>query len=127
MIGAKTWRKLRRRYQLARGTHITQKTLSPAQRAIVKDQIQRGTPVPLVDPMPHIWKRGQTRPTGSQMESAKISFRKATGRTLTQEQAHTDLLRQAGCICPRPLLGYRPGVGPRCRLCNLVAPEDQDD
>lgn len=30
-------------------------------------------------------------------------------------------LRAAGCKCGRPLIGYRPGVGPRCRLCNVVA------
>lgn len=22
------------------------------------------------------------------------------------------------CKCKQPLLGYKPGVGPRCRLCN---------
>jgi len=31
------------------------------------------------------------------------------------------ILRSAGCTCPVPLLGYRPNVGPRCRLCNTVA------
>ena len=30
-------------------------------------------------------------------------------------------LRDAGCECESPLLGYRPKVGPRCRLCNTVA------
>lgn len=30
-------------------------------------------------------------------------------------------LREAGCACPLPLLGTRPGVGPRCRLCNVIA------
>lgn len=30
------------------------------------------------------------------------------------------LLRNAGCKCHVPLLGYLPGVGPRCRLCNTV-------
>ena len=30
-------------------------------------------------------------------------------------------LRSAGCKCTKPLLGYRPGVGPRCRLCNTIA------
>ena len=30
------------------------------------------------------------------------------------------LLRKAGCTCPTPLLGERPNVGPRCRLCNTV-------
>lgn len=31
------------------------------------------------------------------------------------------LLRQAGCKCPKPLIGHRPGKGPRCRLCNVEA------
>lgn len=31
-----------------------------------------------------------------------------------------DELRAAGCRCSKPLLGYRPGVGPRCRTCNTV-------
>ena len=35
------------------------------------------------------------------------------------------LLRKAGCKCPKPLLGYRPGKGPRCRLCNMEAEEPQ--
>ena len=30
-------------------------------------------------------------------------------------------LRLAGCRCDPPLLGYRPKVGPRCRLCNTIA------
>jgi hypothetical protein len=30
-------------------------------------------------------------------------------------------LRIAGCACPLPLFGYRPNVGPRCRLCNTAA------
>jgi len=30
-------------------------------------------------------------------------------------------LREFGCKCPDPLLGERPGVGPRCRLCNTLA------
>ena len=30
-------------------------------------------------------------------------------------------LREAGCECEKPLLGWRPNVGPRCRLCNTVA------
>lgn len=35
------------------------------------------------------------------------------------------LLRSAGCKCKQPLLGYRPNVGPRCRLCNVVAKENE--
>lgn len=31
------------------------------------------------------------------------------------------LLHEAGCKYTKPLLGWRPGVGPRCRLCNTVA------
>lgn len=34
------------------------------------------------------------------------------------------LLRSAGCSCPTPLLGWRPMVGPRCRLCNTEATAD---
>lgn len=32
-----------------------------------------------------------------------------------------DVLRIAGCRCEVPLVGWRPNVGPRCRLCNVVA------
>ena len=38
----------------------------------------------------------------------------------------TAALRDAGCSCRRPLLGFRPNVGPRCRLCNTVASEDKE-
>ena len=31
-----------------------------------------------------------------------------------------DALHAAGCKDEIPLLGYRPGVGPRCRLCNTT-------
>ena len=31
------------------------------------------------------------------------------------------LLRAAGCRCDIPLLGERPGKGPRCRTCNTEA------
>lgn len=31
------------------------------------------------------------------------------------------LLKQAGCKCKPPLIGERPGVGPRCKLCGTVA------
>lgn len=31
------------------------------------------------------------------------------------------LLVEAGCTCPVILLGWRPGVGPRCRMCGTVA------
>ena len=33
------------------------------------------------------------------------------------ERADIGALRSAGCTCLWPLLGHRPGVGPRCRLC----------
>jgi hypothetical protein len=39
----------------------------------------------------------------------------------------THALQKVGCSCKRPLLGYRPGVGPRCRLCNTVAKEEQNE
>lgn len=32
----------------------------------------------------------------------------------------TEQLRIAGCKCQEPLIGYTPGIGPRCRLCNTV-------
>ena len=35
------------------------------------------------------------------------------------EDAMVDHLRTLGCKCAEPLIGYRPGVGPRCRLCNV--------
>lgn len=34
---------------------------------------------------------------------------------------------QAGCRCARVLLGHKPGVGPRCRLCNTQAENDGMD
>jgi len=37
------------------------------------------------------------------------------------ELIYIDALHAAGCKDEKPLLGYRPGVGPRCRLCNTVA------
>jgi len=38
-----------------------------------------------------------------------------------------ELLHKFGCTCPDPLLGYRPGVGPRCRLCNTVAKIEENN
>jgi hypothetical protein len=35
-------------------------------------------------------------------------------------------LRRAGCKCESPLIGYRPGVGIRCRLCDTVAKNEFD-
>lgn len=35
-------------------------------------------------------------------------------------------LRRAGCKCESPLLGYRPDVGYRCRLCNVVSDKELD-
>lgn len=29
-----------------------------------------------------------------------------------------EILRMAGCQCKKPLLGFKPNQGPRCRLCN---------
>lgn len=43
------------------------------------------------------------------------------GEWTDEELRHVELLRQAGCKCQRPLLGYKPSVGPRCRLCNTQA------
>jgi hypothetical protein len=41
--------------------------------------------------------------------------------TKAAEETFVPLLRAAGCHCPQPLLGWRPFVGPRCRLCNVEA------
>lgn len=35
------------------------------------------------------------------------------------------LLKEAGCKCNLPLLGYRPNKGPRCRLCNTEAIDNE--
>ena len=37
---------------------------------------------------------------------------------MTDKQAAI-YLKEAGCKCRKPLLGYKPEVGPRCRLCNV--------
>ncbi len=42
------------------------------------------------------------------------------------ERDQIEYLRRAGCKCVQPLLGYRPGEGPRCRLCNTVARVNPD-
>lgn len=44
-----------------------------------------------------------------------------TKRRMRADSQAIALLRRAGCKCNLPLLGYRPKVGPRCRLCNTVA------
>ncbi len=36
-----------------------------------------------------------------------------------EEEEHVRLVKKAGCTCELPLLGYIPGVGPRCRLCGV--------
>jgi hypothetical protein len=41
------------------------------------------------------------------------------GVTSCIELALVDHLRSLGCVCPKPLVGYRPNAGPRCRLCNV--------
>lgn len=46
--------------------------------------------------------------------------------TPEKKEKATQLLRDAGCKCEQPLLGYRPGVGPRCRLCNTVAESERE-
>jgi len=30
-------------------------------------------------------------------------------------------LRKAGCKCEKPRIGYKPGKGYKCRLCNKVS------
>jgi len=54
-----------------------------------------------------------------------------TASRLSEEdwQGHIDLeyqngfpwMRRAGCRCEKPLLGWRPAIGARCRTCNVVA------
>jgi hypothetical protein len=34
-------------------------------------------------------------------------------------------VQELGCRCEKPLLGYSPGYGPRCRLCNVDAEDQQ--
>ena len=36
-----------------------------------------------------------------------------------KERLHVILLREAGCKCKIPLLGFIPGAGPRCRMCGV--------
>ena len=39
-----------------------------------------------------------------------------------EEERQVKLVQAAGCKCSNyPLLGYIPGQGPRCRLCNIEA------
>ena len=46
------------------------------------------------------------------------------GTAMTESEKNTVMaLWAAGCEDYHPLLGYRAGVGPRCRLCNTVAEE----
>ena len=68
----------------------------------------------------------------------RIKELEANQRTATHNELHVALteankhikelqarleqtVHAAGCTCPQPLLGFRPNVGPRCRLCNVVA------
>jgi len=43
-----------------------------------------------------------------------------------EEEKQVQLLRQAGCSCQLPLLGYIPNQGPRCRLCGVEVFEEKD-
>ncbi len=36
-----------------------------------------------------------------------------------EEIEHVQMVRDAGCKCELPLLGYIPNVGPRCRMCGV--------
>ena len=36
-----------------------------------------------------------------------------------EEEGYVALLRKEGCTCGSPLLGFIPGVGPRCRMCGV--------
>lgn len=61
MSATRLWRRLRRRIQLHRGTHWSQKRLSPAQQDAVRAALRTAEPVELVDPMSHIAKRQARR------------------------------------------------------------------
>lgn len=45
----------------------------------------------------------------------------------SEEEKQIILLRKYGCKCDLPLLGYVPGQGPRCRLCNVEAIEENEE
>lgn len=46
----------------------------------------------------------------------------ANGETIDKDSLYRmKLLREAGCNCVLPLLGERPQIGPRCRVCNTQA------
>ncbi len=50
--------------------------------------------------------------------TTKIPLFWASGKPLTPEETIImEKLRGSGCKCGLPLLGSKPGVGPRCRLC----------
>jgi hypothetical protein len=44
-----------------------------------------------------------------------------------EEKEHVRLVREAGCKCDLPLLGYIPGQGPRCRMCGAEAKGENED
>jgi len=36
-----------------------------------------------------------------------------------EEERQVKLVKEAGCKCDLPLLGYVPNQGPRCRICGV--------
>ncbi len=65
-------------------------------------------------------------------ESFAGSYNEALGRDIpfsAEEKAELSIVLdeaevvRAGCKCDQVLLGHKPGVGPRCRLCNVQAGE----
>ena len=60
-----------------------------------------------------------------QLNKAEVASLTSKADDINEEHA-IELLRRAGCTCPVPLVGYRPGVGPRCRMCNTVAKENSN-
>ena len=44
-----------------------------------------------------------------------------------EEKKQIDQVRKAGCKCDLPLLGYIPGVGPRCRMCCVEAKDSEEE
>ena len=45
---------------------------------------------------------------------------------MTDEEEHyVKLLRNAGCKCKLPLLGFIPNQGPRCRMCGIETVDER--
>lgn len=80
------------------------------------------------------WRGFMARYMALVVECEGVSFAGETGSPLGRDIPFTDEEKgalalvsdeaevvRAGCKCDQVLLGYKPGVGPRCRLCNVQA------